>query len=424
VSAVYREARSLALISNSQALAEYYGQAILRRLETEFPSAILRRFFPADTDVIVQAFNKVVARIPLEEARAAPSPQQSMEVWVVHDAAALLVGQVQTMLNLIEKFPGANVRALLIFSGVQVAPEGLDAFEKSLMRWQVDRPTLEQIKESMSNISDPRRLVEVRDLAARIAGNGNAAIDAENDVLGTSSTVAKPALRSRSGSAGNPPATEHRHPQPSARVKLAGAAALLLAFSGGIASWLNPEAVESWRLALYRQEPADSPADAAVPPALTVATSEAPKDIAPAEAIKEVAGDLVAPTQEKASAPSGDHPPREQSPGDKPQTEAALIAEAQRRAAQFKLGTYVVQHAYHTSFGLAVEHHKRYPNLSVASVIPQYEQDRKSPRFALISGPFESKAAAEAFIRTQNMPKGSWVRMSSGIQERLEPRLD
>jgi len=84
----------------------------------------------------------------------------------------------------------------------------------------------------------------------------------------------------------------------------------------------------------------------------------------------------------------------------------------------------VVQHAYHTSFGLAVEHHKRYPNLSVASVIPQYEQDRKSPRFALISGPFESKAAAEAFIRTQNMPKGSWVRMSSGIQERLEPRLD
>ena len=91
MSAVYREARSLALISNSQALAEYYGQAILRRLETEFPSAILRRFFPADTDVIVQAFNKVVARIPLEEARAAPSPQQSMEVWVVHDAAALLV---------------------------------------------------------------------------------------------------------------------------------------------------------------------------------------------------------------------------------------------------------------------------------------------------------------------------------------------
>lgn len=415
VSAVSRDGRSLALISTSQALAEYYKQALLERLEAELPRASIKPFFPADTDAIVQAFNKVVARMPLDQARTAPAPKQPVEVWVVHDAAALAASEVQTMLNLIEKFPGANVHALLVFGGVRVAPEGLDAFEKSLMRWEVDRPTLEQIKDSISKISDPTRAAEVRDLVARIVGNGSSPTAAAGEATAANPAGARSATADTSGA---PEPAGSRRP---ARFKPAGVSAVLLALSVGIAAWLNPLVMESWLPSFHQKAVVDAPAETE---AASEATSEPSKDAAPADAVKEDPVELAVAKLEGARAPATDPSPPEAAQEEKPPTEAALIAQAQRWAGQLKRNSYVVQHAYHTSYLLAIEHHRRYPNLPDARVVPQYEQDTKRPRFALISGPFESRVAAEAFMKSQSMPKESWVRMSRGIQERLEPTLD
>ena len=150
VAALSRQGKSVAIISSVQALAEHYKEMLMARLAVDVPQARIKAFFPADTDAIVSSFNKVVADLPLAQAMAAPTADRPLQVWVVHDAAALPTGEVLMMLDLLDKFPGAHVRALLVFANTEVAPEGLEGFEKSLMRWVIDRPSLEQIKDSLS----------------------------------------------------------------------------------------------------------------------------------------------------------------------------------------------------------------------------------------------------------------------------------
>ena len=87
----------------------------------------------------------------------------------------------------------------------------------------------------------------------------------------------------------------------------------------------------------------------------------------------------------------------------------------------FARGTFVVQHTNSETFAKARDRQKRFPNLSEAKVVPQFEADQNQAKFALISGPFESKELADAFLKTENMPKESWVRSSRAIQKRLVP---
>ena len=433
--AIARDGKSVAVISTVQALAEHYKEALIERLQQELPQARIKSFFPADTDAILESFNKVAQGMPVDRARAAPAAGQAMELWVVHDAAALPAGEVQMMLNLLEKFPGAHVRALLVFAGVQMAPEGMDGFEKSLMKWQIDRPSLDQIKESLSRVTDPERQAEVRDLVSRMAPGSTskpaAAAPAAQTPEGTAGAASKPAQPAK---AGQPAAAEKRRRAP--MLITLGLAVLLMVISAGVAAWLNPEAVSQ----LFESSADKSPATATAPSASAPAEAASATAAASAEPVAsgpEGAGASAAASNASDATPkepAKDSPKEvakeslketvQEIPVQAPLTPAAALLEGQKWARQFKRGSYVVQHAYHSTFAKAQEHLVRFPNLTDAKVVPQYEEGQTRARFALISGPFDSKKDAEAFIKTENMPKESWVRTGRAIQERLVPNSE
>lgn len=472
VAALSRNGKSLAIISPVQALAEHYKEMLLERLAVDVPHARIKPFFPADTDAIVSSFNQVVADLPLTQAMAAPTSDRPLQVWVVHDAAALPAGEVLMMLDLLDKFPGAHVRALLVFAGTEIAPEGLENFDKSLMRWVIDRPSLEQIKDSLSRVDDPMQAAEVRDLIARMApGHAGKSVRAAAglSVPGSAAQAdefskAGPSKSSKAQvpqKSGGPSDRQPEIKPQSSKLKIAAVVAGLLLFSAGVAAWLNPQAWQSLigqtaAVATPAQatpeppapapEPVADPAKAEEPPA-SAAGTEAPadgKEPATAEAapapekvyalmtaqerqqakLDERPDPKAKPTQATQAAPANDKAKKTNSKSVDPEVELpAGVLEGQAWVKGFARGTFVVQHTNSETYAKARDRQKRFPNLSEAKVVPQFEANQSQAKFALISGPFESKELADTFLKSENMPKESWVRSSRAIQKRLTPTL-
>ncbi|MFZ9183747.1 MAG: hypothetical protein ACO214_10755, partial [Hylemonella sp.] len=263
LNALTREGKSLALISPVQALAEHYKECLLERLQRDLPDCEIKPFFPDDADAIVQKFNQVLADLPMAEALHPDHSAKGLKIWVVHDAGALPSHEALLLLQLLEKFPGAQVRAMLVYGGTQISPEGLDAREKSLLRWIVERPSLEQIKDSLAQEKDPERTAQLRALIQRMSPAGS--ISKEKRADAASSTAATPP-------AAAPAASEKPR---SARYKLLLGSAMALAlliFSVLVAVWLNPKVVDEvqsiWsgtaapKTATDKDKPSEEPAKA------------------------------------------------------------------------------------------------------------------------------------------------------------------
>ena len=486
VAALTRNGKSLAIISPVQALAEHYKEMLLERLAVDAPQARIKPFFPADTDAIVSSFNKVVADLPLTQAMAAPTADRPLQVWVVHDAAALPAGEVLMMLDLLDKFPGAHVRALLVFAGTENVPEGLETFDKSLMRWVIERPSLEQIKDSLSRVEDPMQAAEVRDLISRMAPGGSAkrvaagltvpgSATSANAGTATASADVKPSAKTSSASKPTKRTDKSTAAQPSAkgtRLKVVALVAGLLLFSAGVAAWLNPgamnalmgktetvvaptepvKATEPVTEPAKVEEPAAasaeapaSPSDGKEAPALTTATEPPPApekvyalmtpeerklakldtepETKPGKASVKINDKANDKAIDKSKEKSADKASDKAAKGAEPEIELPSGAvEGQAWMKGFARGTFVVQHTNSETFAKARDRQKRFPNLSEAKVVPQFEPGQSQAKFALISGPFESKELADSFLKTENMPKESWVRSSRAIQKRLTPQ--
>ena len=235
LSAIAREGKSLALISQVQALTDHYKEALLDRLQQDVSGLEVKAFFPADSDSIVQSFNQIVGEMPIAQALEPQANGRGLKIWVVHDASALPTHELRLLLELLEKFPGSRVRALLVYGGVETLPEGLADFEKSLMRWIVDRPNFDQIKEALAQEQDPERAVSLRALIQRMVpggGNKDAVTAALNSHAAQTSRVQM-----------SPPPQKARW---KSGLKIGMAVVFAMGLSIAVALKLHPDAFKPW----------------------------------------------------------------------------------------------------------------------------------------------------------------------------------
>jgi hypothetical protein len=404
MSALAREGKNLALISQIQALSEHYKEALLERLQQDVPHLEIKTFFPADADGIVQRFNQVVEKMPITQALDRNSNERHLELWVVHDAAALPSHELRLLLQLLEKFPGSQVRALLVYGGVGALPDNLDEFDKSLMRWIVERPSLDHIKEALAQEQDPDRIASLRALIQRMApgGSNKEAVTAALNHHATASAL--PVQR--------PPT-----PAPSRLfrwLKVCAAALALMALSIAVALKLHPDA-------LHAVWPAWTPKTKAL------AESTPPHVDTPALASSPSA-------QDQGNSPATPSPTSVASPAPSPKPgESESLAQAdalitelpeeavkgERWAWQLNVMQIVVQHGIAPTYAKALDLRTNFPDLSDVHVVPQFVGNESQARFALVSGPFQSKEEADRFIKTKKAPRDSWVRNAAALQERL-----
>jgi hypothetical protein len=170
--AIAREGLSLSLQCEHEALLDHYSSLLLKRLRQQAPEHHIEVYFPTNTDALLARFNDALARQSVQEATRTPNGVSPAQIWVVHDAQALPDAEIQLLARLIQNFPGANIRAILLMKGPADGLNNLSAFGRKILRWEIEAPNAEQAQATLDSARADGRQQPVQQLLRRIKRQG------------------------------------------------------------------------------------------------------------------------------------------------------------------------------------------------------------------------------------------------------------
>ncbi len=474
VAGLLRDGRSLALSSNREAALDHYSRLLFARLRESSPTSQLEVYFPADTAAMLARFNEVLASQSVEQAMKLSGQESAVRIMIVHDAGSLADHEVQLLARLVQNFPGANIRIVLLLGTSARSRKIFESFDRRMLRWDIEAPTPDQAEAMLAQGREDGCEGAVRALLQKMQapepGEPIQADPAGIDPLGFDAGVTRaPAGTEVFTFSGGADAKKKAKPaQDKVRTKRGRAdyvrwlmaISFLAALSVGTTAWLHPDVFTLNRLQLAQDwarskllsappaatvvaapaTPAATPTQEAVPVAST-----APADAAPTAAV-------TAPVSaEPASVPATAAPAASSTPAatvaSKPTNAAAtaqpakpaaalpakvaaaseaIEAPAEAIAAQAWLkpmpaGTYVVQHAAMPTYEAAQQWQKSQAALSAARIVAVYRPNQKMAYFVVVSGPFATRELAFNFTRSRGVPADTWVRTAASLREQFTP---
>lgn len=165
--AIAREGLSLALHSEHEALLDHSLDMVLSQLRRQAPEHRIEVYFPTHTDALLDRFNDVLAAQSVRQAVKSQPSGQAL-IWVVHDAQRLPESEIQLLARLIQNFPGANIRAILLMTGQPPQASALSAFGRKILRWDIETPTPAQVQAALEQAQNEGRSMPVRQLLQRM----------------------------------------------------------------------------------------------------------------------------------------------------------------------------------------------------------------------------------------------------------------
>ena len=486
VAGLLRDGRSLALSSNREAALDHYSRLLFARLRESSPSTQLEVYFPADTAAMLARFNEVLASQSVQQAMKVSGAEPVARIMIVHDAGALADHEVQLLARLVQNFPGANIRIVLLLGTSARSRKIFESFDRRMLRWDIEAPTPEQAEAMLAQGREDGCEGAVKTLLqkmqAPLPGELAQADPAGIDPLGFDA----PGARSQPSTdvftfSGGPDKGRAEALAKQAKADKAQARAArgrggflrwflavsaLAVLSVGITAWLHPDVFSLDRLQMAQRwarsvlpgaSPAATvlavptvPAPAAAASASAPATpSEQPMPAGAVDAPAPEATAVAAPVDVAAPEPavvftskSAAVRPKVADPEPAlvvtskpavaalpPAAETASIelpAEALAAQAWIKpmpFGTYMVQHAAMPTYQAALQGQKSQPALSAARIGALYKANQKMAYFAVVSGPFESRPVATEFTKTRGLPAGPWVRSARSLKDQFTPEL-
>jgi hypothetical protein len=165
--AIAREGMSLSLQCEHEALLDHYLGILLSNLRQESPENTIESYFPSNTDSLLNRFNEALAGQSVDQATRAPANASRAKIWIVHDAQNLPEAEIQLLARLIQNFPGANIRAILLMIGAN-ASNNLSTFGRKILRWDIEAPNAEQAQAALETARTEGYLLPVTQLLKRI----------------------------------------------------------------------------------------------------------------------------------------------------------------------------------------------------------------------------------------------------------------
>ena len=436
--AVAHEGLSLALYCPFEALLDHYMNLLLVRVRQQAPEHRIEVYFPANTDSLLGRFNEVLASQSLNQAVKSTASANQAQIWIVHDAQTLPESEIQLLARLIQNFPGANIRAILLMSGKNNAQKTpLSAFGRKILRWDIEAPTEEQAQASLDQARQDGNFNAVQQLIQRIQRQQrpqldehfNAAEPPVNTIPAPAATLTPTpnsnlqqqlnvfqrhgatALKSwRLPGAGLKNATvwlRQNH-------KLALGIAFALVMSTLMMLWIQPEAfglkaakpVVAAPL-VSPQLATPSPASAAPTAAVSASASSAPEISTTNASQAQVSIPQPAPAA-MATTPAE---PEIETP------EGTLQGQAWLR--KLDANSFLLQHGTDSSYAKVLEIQRRHPPLKDAQIIAAYRPGEKLAHFVIVSGPYSNVGQGYEASKQPGIPR-SWVRPTRGLQEQLK----
>ena len=436
VNAVANEGMSLALSCVHEALLDHYVQQLLARLRSHAPEHDIEVYFPANTESLISRFNEVLSSQSVREATRQTLEKPRAQIWLVHDAQTLPEHELQLLARLIQNFPGANIRAILMMVGQAPTQQGLSAFGRKLLRWDIEVPTDEQAQATLE-LARLQGQDQAMTLLLRRMGKRRQPSWLDEDTDGAPAPGASaPATTTQRPSVAQTESEVTTPPPASWRQKLAR---------------LSPQALWQRVQAQAAQPLTPSPSEAAAQPSLAERLAQlrqrSPLLIAGGGALA-LSVLLMMWMQPAAFGLKG-----------KGRTAAEAIAEAEASAKQAQaMGAqttvvsastgpqampaielpdaavqgqdwlrnqtphhFLIQHGALPTFEKAQQLLKPYANLRNAQIVAAYRPGEKQAYFAIVSGPYDSSGPAYERIGRKDLPPNSWVRTVQSLQQQLEP---
>ena len=415
--AVVKDGKSVVISSKTTELIDHFGAAFIRRLKRALPDTPIEVFMPPDTEAMLDRFNKLLTTIKLDEATKSRGGQLPEKIWVVHDANALAMHELDLFTRLILQFPGAGIGAVLMFASESEHANKLASQNKQFVSWALELPTAEQ---KLSAIQQARK-----------DGNEEVAVEFFNKLAKASSKKTTPLLNAAVASGGNSKAAslqkdKTKKPKKSKKTwTWIVAVSVLLLSSVGVAAILHPdlgEKVIAQISGFYddvmalgspgKKKTAQNSAtktEGAVENKLETnsdAASGQPKDEANNTKPPGPPADLN-PYTTKPEAPAAIPPVAAVTPARPPKviTELPDVAVKGRMWLRgLPEDTFLLEHGVYETLKQAQSTVKAKAWLANARIVPIYEQGKDDSKFAVVTGPFRTKERAKTTMMRLNLP--------------------
>jgi hypothetical protein len=454
VSALVQDNMSLSLVSGFDAILDHYGKLLVARLREAAPHIGLEVCFPASADALITRFNEVLQDYSIEDAMGAKFHNAPPKIWIVHDAGALPDNEIQLLARLVQHFPGANIRVVMLFNASSQKQKLLAAFGRRILSWEIEPPTAEQSELLMEQARAQGREGVVGALLRQIGPQKKPALHpmAMPDLVAEPPPDVSPP-ETKATAVASDETSETPPAKPARKLWLwIGLAAVLLSACGfGVAVLYGviptgDKAVQELR-DLLRGDSAHTP------PALSAADSNAPaaaasnpSPAAPESSAAAGAASTVAPVA--AVTPPAANPP----PNAAEEVETIVPSSSARRKAaapepvakevketakapdeaaisqnqagqawvrQMPAGTFLVQHTIVPSYAEANTWLQAHPNLRRARIVANYLPNLPTLQYSVVSGPFSSLGDASAYADSAGVPKDPQIRSARFMKEQF-----
>lgn len=410
--ALAREGLSLALFCEHETLLDHYLDSLLTQVRQQAPEHSVEVYLPANTDSVLARFNEVLARQSVKQATRSTAIVESAQIWIVHDAHTLPNTEIQLLARLIQNFPGAHIRAILLMSGTHRQNINLTSFGRKILRWDIESPNPEQIQVAMEmarregrsgSLIQMLKRMDTQEVSATL--DANTLLDptaAEKDVQAQTATTFKQKIHCwhQHGQANlqrigelvksGQPRTWTQHPK-----SLALSLALALSLSSLIVLWLQPQ---SFGLAKASSQMAKNPD---TPPS---STPNHPNIQAP----------LIL-TSALSPAAEGPSPPLANTTRDSRPTQTWIK--------ELDTEIFLLQHGTKKAYDKALSILKSLPEIKDTAIVEAYNPGESVAHFVTVSGPDAQVNEGHKAARHPGISKVSWVRSTRSLQNQLQTSL-
>ena len=452
VSALVQDNMSLSLVSGFDAILDHYGKLLVARLREAAPHIGLEVCFPASADALITRFNEVLQDYSIEDAMGAKFHNAPPKIWIVHDAGALPDNEIQLLARLVQHFPGANIRVVMLFNASSQKQKLLAAFGRRILSWEIEPPTPEQADILLEQARAQGREGVVGALLRQISPHKKPALHPmamPELVVEPPPTAPMADAKAPAVPAQDAPASADSAPSRKLWLWASLAAALLLVCVFGVLVLYGiiptgAKAVQELQ-DLLRGDSASSTsaasssavADAAAsaPPAppdanraadvantAPVAAITAPSVTAPAKPVEEVET-IVLPSgsRSKAAVAAPEPVTKEVKEVPKAPDEAAISQNQAGQAwvRQMPAGTFLVQHTIFPTYAEANAWLQAHPTLRRARIVANYLPNLPTLQYSVVSGPFSSLGDASAYADGPGVPKDPQIRSARFMKEQF-----
>jgi hypothetical protein len=448
INALISERMSLSILSTHEAILDHYLNLLLARLRQAAPELALEVYFPASSEALLARFNEALSNSSIQEAMAGKVVTASPKIWIVHDASSLPDHEIQLLARLVQNFPGANIRVILLMTVASKKQNLLNSFGRRILCWDVEPPTPEQAELMMQQATIDGKESAVRSLLKKIHVPKSSII--EKVLPPTSASVIREQSEFIEDEEFEQPLKINR-PK---RLRIFLITAFILCLSLFSVAAFQSSSFESFISVNYLKDllagkidinkniksiipvpvpvpvpmqpvspklPASEPLNSINPMLDTPAIVASPlikESILPVSDSQKEKSDSVQLVASDLKLEKIVVPVKENIATDIPTPDLQI---GQAWVKKMPRGTFLVQHVALPTIQDALLWIQKHPNLKNSRVVATYLPNQKYTQYSIVSGPFPSLIDATTFAESPGIPKDPMIRSARFMKEQFSP---